>query len=517
MLVANTEQIRAADQQMIESKGFPSLLLMETAGRKAAEYILQHFGQFDHYLILVGPGNNGGDGLVIARYLHWSQKSVSLLLSHPPSAFKGDALVQWQALEANPVVWEQWQPSLNPEPKAHTLLVDALLGTGISSALRGTPAEIIQHFGQWQLPCVAVDLPSGLNADSGGVHNPCLKALCTITFQLPKICHFTTPASLACGRIVVVDIGISVAVIEGLGIRRRLTTGAALSVLSRPSDGHKGTFGHALLAGGSREMPGAIALSAKAALHIGAGLSTAAIPGGAANGLWQQCIPEIMAQTFGNADTPFFSMEAAEWLDRIALQKKAIALGPGMGQTAPTADFLEAYLTHRKNLLPTLLDADALNILASRPQLWNYLSPDTILTPHPGEMKRLTGRDDLQDRRLEAAEELAQTRQVIVILKGQGTIIALPDGQTWINTTGNAGMGTAGAGDVLSGTIAGLLAQGIAPAFAAPMGVFIHGLAGDLAAEQYGLAGVTATRISENLGNALHLMQEGRAPQTLQI
>jgi NAD(P)H-hydrate epimerase len=246
-------------------------------------------------------------------------------------------------------------------------------------------------------------------------------------------------------------------------------------------------------------------------------LATAAIPAGAANGLWQQGIPEIMAKTYGGTGQEVLDESAANWLDDLARDKKAIAIGPGMGHDEATAQFLEAYLSQRKNSIPTLLDADALNILALRPHLWQFLSPDTLLTPHPGEMKRLTGRENLNEYRIETAEALAQERQVIVVLKGQGTIIALPNGETWINATGNAGMGTAGAGDVLTGTLAGLLAQGLPPTVAAPLGVMIHGLAGDLAAEQFGMPGVTATRISANLGKALQILQSGQAPQTAQI
>lgn len=517
MYLANTDQIRMADQQMIEGRGFPGILLMEAAGRKSAEYILTHFPEYSHYLILCGPGNNGGDGLVIARYLKWAGKSVEILLSHPAENYQGDAKANWEALQPFEVPSSNWDAAKPPIIPQNTLLVDALLGTGIASGLRGAPAEIIAYFRPMGLPCVAVDLPSGLSADTGKMLNEPIPALATITFQVPKICHFTTPASVPCGKIVVADIGITPAVMANLGIRRKLITPDQLTTLSRPKDGHKGTFGHTLLVGGSTEMPGSIAMSAQAALHAGAGLSTSAIPAGAAFGFWNQCMPEIMAKPYGSAETHQLDGEAAAWLTDHLKGKNAIAIGPGLGQSQGTRAFLSTYFPIHPASIPLVLDADALNLLAEKDADWNILPPNTIITPHPGEMMRLAGNEEVKTNRMEVAEAFAKEKNVIVILKGQGTIIAFPDGNTWVNPTGNPGMGTAGSGDVLTGTLAGLLAQGYSPEQAAISGVYVHGLAGDLAAAQFGQAGVTATRISSFLGKAMEMVLKGEAPQITQI
>lgn len=518
MYLANASQIRQADAIMISNFHFPGLELMENAGRKSAAFLLQKFPGASLYLVLAGPGNNGGDGLVIARYLSGAGKKVQVLLAKEPEKFNGDALENFKRLENLPLsifIWgnEKTVKILSGLP-AGTILIDALLGTGIIDQLRSPFEEIISFFKERNHPVVAIDLPSGLNADTGHVLNAPLKAQYTLTFHLPKLCHCIYPAAEYCGEVVVLDIGIQPEINQGLNLKRELTEPAHILkwFQQRGTNTHKGNFGHTLLAGGSKDMAGAISLSSRAALAVGAGLSSAFIPGSVRCAFFQMGA-EVMTLSQGMDTQEYLSGEHAENFLHAAKNKNAIAIGPGMGTGNSSAAFLENILPGIQ--VPLVLDADALNLLSANPSFWKLLPAQTILTPHPGEMKRLTGRLDVQEFRLEVAEEMTRTKNVTVILKGANTIIALPDGKTFVNSSGNPGMATAGAGDVLTGILTGLLAQGYPIEQAAPMGVYLHGLAGDLAAEINSEAGVTAEKILGQLGPALQLVLEGKAQTIL--
>jgi ADP-dependent NAD(P)H-hydrate dehydratase / NAD(P)H-hydrate epimerase len=509
MFLCDTAQIRKADQAMIQDLGFPGILLMETAGRKSAEWILQHYPDAQCYLVLAGPGNNGGDGLVIARYLKLAGKPVEIILSHDPASYKGDALLNWNALKGANIPSHPWPrdlPAALQMQSENCLVIDALLGTGINDLVRGTIAEIITAFSSISSPVVAIDLPSGLSADTGQRINTPLKAATTLTFQCPKICHYLTPAASDCGKVVVMDIGIWPHVMGGLGIRRFLLDREVCAPLyrQRPHAGHKGTFGHALLAGGSQAYAGAIALSGMAALQAGAGLSTVFTTESARCAVYEGR-PELMVKAWGDRDTPWLSGEAIPLLRETLEGKNAVAVGPGLGNELSTFHFLQGLLQAWNR--PLVMDADALNILASEPELWRWVPRSSILTPHPGEMSRLLPGFDVMNRRLEAAEHLAAQKQVIVILKGAGTVVALPSGKTYINTTGNAGMATGGAGDVLTGILTGLLAQGYDPEKAALLGTYLHGLAGDFCRDGKGAEeAVTASGIAAELGLAFQTL-----------
>lgn len=486
MLLANSQQIRRADQIQIEARHVPGILLMENAGRLCTERILALYPMQQTFLVLAGPGNNGGDGLVIARYLSFAGREVQVLLSHPPERYTGDAGINYAILSELPVplLWQD-EDDLRDILDSFTqppLLIDALLGTGIHSALREPVASLIASLRAEPLPVVAIDLPSGLSADTGEAINQPLRAAHTLTFQLPKLCHRITPAAGYCGQTHVLDIGLWPEVIAQLDIQREeLDEAFAQRHRQSPSaDSHKNRQGHALLVGGSQDMAGSIAMSAYSVLRAGAGLATV-LSVAAARLPVLSLVPEAMC--LGH-DAPHLTRAAVDRFDQALRGKQAVALGPGMGQAEATADFLSAALPMVQ--VPLLLDADALNLLAAHPDWWASLPDKTVLTPHPGEMRRLTGLDNVNERRLEAAERLAQDRQVIVVLKGAGSIVALPDGRSYVNRSGNAGMATAGTGDVLAGVIVGLLAQGYSPEVAAPLGVYLHGAAGDRAAAELG-------------------------------
>jgi NAD(P)H-hydrate epimerase len=515
MYIATSSQIRKADQLMIEEYQFPGLLLMETAGRKCAEFILEQYPNQSHCFILAGPGNNGGDGFVIARYLHQAGKNVEILLSHPPDKYQGDALINYNALQGADlpiVIWGQATPQLTEG----TLIIDALLGTGIKDAPRGPIADIIREYSDLGLPSVAIDLPSGLNADTGLVYKGFqpISATYTLTFQCPKICHFVTPASNFCGKVVTVEIGIWPEVMEELEITRFVLDGNLASSFwqSPPKDTHKGRQGHSLLLGGTRQFAGAIALSSHAVLRSGGGLSTAVTVEAARMAIYAVG-PEVMVKAFpGDSLSEAKAEEVVDFVKN--LRPDALGIGPGMGKEA--ANLMSALLKQFAET-PMVLDADALNLLADHPQMWDLIPENAILTPHPGEFARLAGEEYSDADRINAAEKFAREKNVILVLKGAQTVIASPDGQTFVNASGNPGMATAGSGDVLTGTITSLLSRGYAPFFAAALGVYLHGLAGDLCAEESGEAGVTAGGIMNHLGKAIEMVQTESAPQILSI
>lgn len=508
MCLSNSSEIRKADQAMIQDHGFPGLLLMETAGRKGAEWILSHCSELKSIFILAGPGNNGGDGLVIARYLQQAGRKVEILLSHDPQNYQGDALVNWKALQGLDIPVHQWPCALPAKMRKRPegcLVVDALLGTGITDKLRGPVAEMIEAVAPLRINTFAIDLPSGLSADTGERFNTPLKAEATLTFQCPKICHYVTPAADDCGAVYVLDIGILPKVMAGLGIRRFLLDEALCCQFyqKRPEAGHKGTFGHAALVGGSKAYAGAIALSGMAALQSGAGLSSVFTTESARCAVYQGR-PELMVRSFGTAENEWLTAAAMPALTEFLKGKSSLAVGPGLGNEPETCNFLQGLLQAWNR--PLVIDADALNILSSEPELWRYVPQGSILTPHPGEMARLLPGRDVHNRRIECAEFLAELKQVIVVLKGKGTIVAFPDGKTYVNSSGNSGMATGGAGDVLTGMLTGLLAQGYTPEQSATMGVYLHGRAGDFAAA-FSKEGVTASLISERIGAAIGVIE----------
>lgn len=506
MLLSNAAQIRRADQIMIEEYNYPGLLLMETAGRKAAEFIIGMCSGIETILVLAGPGNNGGDGIVIARYLHQAGLPVKLLFSAPPENLAGDAAINFKTIENVDLPWTVWPDAPKFNFGIDSLLVDAMLGTGVSTPVRGPVAEMIKAFSPQYGPVVAIDIPSGLNVDTGLVHTPPILADVTLTFQLPKIAHAVSPAAHQCGEVVVVDLNIWPQVIDDLGITRHWVNGELVKELLEPRQwsGHKGTYGHALLIGGSNQYPGAIALSGHAALHVGAGLSTVAAPKNCHCAVFGIGPEAIFHQLEGETVT------SEDLLPLLELSEgKAIGLGPGWSTVPPVKAFFLAYL--EKIDWPIVLDADALNLLAET-QCWDLVPAMSILTPHPKEMQRLLQLDAIPEDRLEAAESLARQRDVIVILKGSGSIIASPT-NTWVNSTGNPGMGTGGAGDVLTGMVTGLLAQGYDPEPAAIIATYLHGLAGDWASANFTGVGVTAGRILASIGPAWNQLEKKEEPQ----
>lgn len=511
--VLTAAQMRAADRHTIEVLGIKGERLMEAAGSAVARLLADEFGDA-RPAVLCGKGNNGGDGFVAARRLlgrrPLSRRPLVLLFGRE-SEVQGDARTHMFKLKtsggevrevADLPAWE----AVKGEVLGCGVLVDALLGTGLRSAPSGLVGRVISDLEQSasRPPIVAVDLPSGLSSDDGALEWPALSAVVSVAFAAPKRGHVLPPACDRVGRLVVADIGIPPEVCASAAHVWLLErSDAALAYPERSAAGHKGSYGHLLVLAGSVGKTGAAALAAHAALRAGVGLVTAATPAEALPLLVSQARPEVMTEPLPDGWTKA-GLERA--LD-LAEGRDAVVLGPGLGRPEAASAFVHAFL--ERCTRPVVVDADALNALAQHGTP-PARAAATILTPHPGEMARLVGGDtsEVLGRRLELAAELASRAAVHVVLKGQRTLVAAPEGRVAVNPTGNPGLATAGTGDVLSGVVGALLARGSSAWEAATAGVYLHGLAGDLAARRLGEESLMAGDVLAALPDAVRLLRE---------
>ncbi|KGE19616.1 bifunctional ADP-dependent NAD(P)H-hydrate dehydratase/NAD(P)H-hydrate epimerase [Paenibacillus wynnii] len=520
MYVVTAEQMRQLDRETIEGLGIPAIALMENAGRAIAEEIIAlckrqekvepaawngsregfHVSgdaaltlgtaAAERWLVLVGKGNNGGDGLVAARHLSEAGIAVTLVYAVPPESLTGEAALQRDAAAAmglSAVVYGRDRLDI----AAYSGILDALLGTGAAGAPRGTYAELIAAANSSGKPIVSADIPSGLDADTGQTHEPCIHASVTVCLAFLKRGLLQYPGAGAAGHIVVRSIGIPSALVRKQGSAVYWLTPAVLrDVLNvdtsrqRSPEGHKGTYGHVLLAGGTLRMSGAGLLASRAALRAGCGLVTWALP----RRLLPYAIgsvPELMLAEVGGEEDGSWNKDTAVEVLKLSAERDVTAAGPGLGRFAGDTEWLRSIWEGTD--CPLVLDADALNILAETDyRIWTSRRHPVILTPHPGEMARLAGIStvEVQRNRIQLALDYAREYSVTLVLKGAHTVIATPEGQAFINTTGSPAMGTGGAGDVLTGMISGLLAQGLNATQAAAFGVYLHGLAGERASHQ---------------------------------
>jgi len=448
----------------------------------------------EHWLILAGKGNNGGDGAAAARYLRDAGMRVTLLYAAEPSTLAGEAALQRDAAAALGI------PALvhgrdAVDFRAFTGIVDALLGTGSAGAPRGAYADLIRAANASGLPIVAADIPSGLDADTGALLEPCISAEVTVCLAFLKRGLAQYPGAGAAGRVVVRSIGIPASLCRELGIGTYLLTPHVLRTVldadvarPRSPEGHKGTYGHVLTVGGSRTMSGAGLLASRAALRAGCGLVTWALPASLVLPL-SGAAPEVMLAPATDEESGGYWDEAsAERVLELAKTRDVLAVGPGLGRFEDDSGWLRRLWEGWDG--PMVVDADALNMLSSADGVdaWKVRPAATVLTPHPGEMSRLLGIStaEVQRDRISAATAYAVRHGVTLVLKGARTIVASPDGSAYINTTGTSGMATGGTGDVLTGIIAGLLAQGYSGPGAAALGVWLHGRAGEEAARRRG-------------------------------
>ncbi|MDQ7793495.1 MAG: NAD(P)H-hydrate dehydratase [bacterium] len=497
MYLATAEEMRRLDRAAAAEAGIGTLLLMENAGAGAARIAREMLGGSGPVVVLAGPGNNGGDGLVLARHLKCAGTEVEVFLFGRP---RGVALENLRAARgAGVVVHENGQETERAVSEAD-LVVDALLGTGLKGPPGKTMAPLISLARGCGHPVLALDVPSGLDADTGQVPGVCVRAQVTATFGLAKPGLYLYPGAAESGLVRVVDMSLPPTVIERHPPVTRLLDreAAAAMVPRRPPWGHKGTFGHSVILGGSRGFLGAAVLAGLGALRAGAGLVTVGTPAPLDLAV-SAAAPELMTLAIGEGEWP---AGAGDWLATVlARRPAALALGPGMGAD-PRLTALVTELLARVSC-PVVVDADGLNALArlEPDQLAAALGPGAVLTPHPGEMARLTGLSPevIAADRIGVARSAAMGWRATVVLKGAGTVVALADGRAWLDPGGNPALATAGSGDVLTGIITGLLAQGLPPGEAAPLGVHLHRRSGDLAREELGEAGVIARDILARL------------------
>jgi NAD(P)H-hydrate epimerase len=489
--IATAKQMQAIDRRAIHDCGIPGLILMENAGLSVVSALTEQFPDLKQKKVLVfcGVGNNGGDGFVIARYLHNQGVPVRAYLVGTRADLKDDARANAEiASRIDVPVQEIAESTLNA--MAHDLrhcdiVVDAVFGTGLTRPAVGLHEKLFEKINAAGKYVAAVDIPSGIDSDSGNLIGPHIRANLTVALALLKRSHLLYPAAEAMGEIRIGDIGMPAKAIAEEPLTTFLIEEEDIRACfkKRPPDVHKGTFGHVLVIGGSRGKGGAAGLTALAALRIGAGLVTLAVPHGCAQALEFHPL-EVMSVGLPETDTGSIDLAALDILLEQCRGKTAIALGPGLSTHPRTVELIRHLLPALE--CPTVIDADGLNALAQFPDLLKHLKMPVVLTPHPKEMSRLCGLppEEILGRRLDTATHFAVNHNATVVLKSAHSTIACADGTAWINPRGNPGMATAGTGDVLTGMIAGLLGQGFDTRNAALCGAYIHGLCGDLYADE---------------------------------
>ena len=518
--IVTASEMQQMDRETIETFGLPGRVLMENAGRGVIDVLVRTFpaiqssGRNQSIGIIAGRGNNGGDGFVIARYLSSMGASVNVYLFSERAAVKGDAAANLELLDALKIpVFEIMDPvslsQRHPAMRHHRIWVDALLGTGLNAEVKGLFRQIIEFLNSLNRPVISVDIPSGLNADTGMICGACIQAHTTVTFGFPKIGHILFPGAGVTGRLETIDIGIPPHIVRGVRPRHHLLRPGAISrsFLQRAPTSHKGTAGHVLVVAGSTGRAGAAALCGLGALRSGAGLVTLAIPK-SLNAIIQSQIPEIMTAPMDGRKEGIWDDSLCNGIREQLQGKKCLAIGPGMGDPIETRKLVIEIL--RDVSIPVVLDADGLNCISGQLELLKRLRAPAILTPHPGEMSRLTGESvaDIQADRIGTARRFSQAHHVYLVLKGARTIIAQPDGTVYINLAANPGMAAGGMGDVLTGIIAGLLAQGLGPEAASHAGVYLHGKAADALRESRGPFGFLASEVAGALPGVIDRMND---------
>ncbi len=517
MKILTVNQMRQVEQDCAKI-GLPTDVLMENAGRAVAEEVRKILSTIDQQqiLILIGPGNNGGDGLVAARYLHdWGARVSLYLFSQRPPDDPNFKLVQERDITCVDLTQDENQDKLNELLVSADAVIDALFGTGKSRSLRGVFRQALDTVGRARkkrpdLRIIALDLPSGLDADTGAVDPVCLYADYTVTLGFPKPGLFNSPGKERVGKLTVVDIGIP-SYLAGTVNSELLTSDWARSVLpGRPLEANKGSFGRVLIAAGSINYIGAAYLACSGAIRVGAGLVTLATPT-SLQPILASKLTEVTYLPLPESQRGIVSPAAAKLIHQQLDQYDVLLLGCGLGQSQSAIRFIGTTLLRGKVTLPPLvLDADALNTLAKIPDWWQQLTSDAILTPHPGEMARLTevSVDEVQSDRQGMAKRVAIDWQKTIVLKGAYTVIVAPDGQSRISPVANPGLASAGTGDILSGVIAGLLAQGLSLFDAAALGVYLHGEAGEMVKAKLGDAGMIATDLLPALPQVIKQLKE---------
>lgn len=506
-IVVTSSEMVEIDRVSIEEMQIPGVVLMENAGTGVVAEIERRLGDLaeKQALIFCGKGNNGGDGYVIARHLYNRGAQVAVFLAGKKEMIKGDALTNLKIL-ANMGIAVQEISSVDQIPSFRRIdvVVDALLGTGVTGPVTGFLADLIQFINELESPIISVDLPSGMETDTGAVHGACIQADLTVTMAHLKTGLLFSPARDHAGEIVIADISVPPEVSQRIGGHTFLVeaTDIQARLPVRKRDAHKTSCGKVVVFAGSVGMTGAAALASTSTLQVGAGLTKLGIPA-SLNPILEQKVTEVMTVPLAETDQQSISITARDQISDLLDWADIFAVGPGLSTHPETVEFVKWLLSEMHK--PLVLDADGLNALAKSPDFIKNYPGEMVITPHPGELARLVNLsiDDIQTDRLKIIRRFAQEWGKVIVLKGGPTVIAAPNGEVFINSTGNPGMATGGSGDVLTGVIAGLMAQKLSALDAALVGVYLHGLAGDLAAEDLTEMGMIAGDISDYLPAAI--------------
>ncbi len=512
MKVVTAAEMQEIDRRTIYEIGIPSLVLMERAGLACVSKIKEIFGR-RKIVVISGSGNNGGDGLVVARNLHNEGWDVRVFLTTKPENLKGDALSQYKlaarfGVSISPI--EELLTNHSSILSVDSLIVDAILGTGLKNEVTGLLSDLFRLINSSKIPVISVDIPSGISSDNGQIMGEAIRANYTITFGLPKRGHVLFPGNEYAGKVFVEDIGFPKELLRSDKLKVNLLEQDHISNImpERRKYSHKGTYGHTLIIAGSRGKTGAAFMTAKACLRVGAGLVTMGVPQSLLD-VFQSRVTEEM--TLGLPDKGNGTL-SSESLDTILsfLDEKAdlLVIGPGIGVNHHTERIIKGLIQDSKK--PIIIDADGINSIQGKIEIFTKAKAPIILTPHLGEMSRLLSQrlkrkeiKEIEKDRINISISFSNETGTYLVFKGVPTIIASPEGDAFINATGNPGMATAGSGDVLTGMIAGFLSQNKEPLKACILGVYSHGLAGDIAASEKGQHSLIASDIIEKIPEAL--------------
>jgi len=515
MKLLKAAEMRDIDRRASEEYLISSLVLMENAGLRVFELVKEILDNLagSRIVILAGKGNNGGDGLVLARHLNNAGARTDCFLLGESAALTPDAAANYTILDrmgikVSPLQHEADTMALALALTGADLIVDAIYGTGFRGELNEYESWIVETINKCRVPTIALDIPSGVEADTGRVHGQAVEADYTITLALPKAGLVLSPGCDFVGKLIIGDISIPRSLLEDKKYKTNLIDSILVKKYSKPrrADSHKGTYGHVLVVGGSTGMSGAVIMTASAALRTGAGLVTAAVPESLVPVI-ESSILEVMSRPLPETRETTISLDALTALQNILGTVSVCAIGPGMSRYMEANAILRFVLENSG--VPILIDADGLNALEDDVAILQNRQVPVVLTPHPGEMARLTGLsvEEIQHDRWEVARKYAVQWGVTLVLKGHNTVIASPTGEVFLNINGNPGMATAGSGDVLAGIIAGFIAQGLKPQDAAITGVYTHGLCGDLVASLKGQQALVAGDLIEYLPEALRNLE----------
>jgi hydroxyethylthiazole kinase-like uncharacterized protein yjeF len=511
MKIVNAAQMKKIDHTAINEYNIPGIILMENAGLSVLEEVLESLRSKENQKVAIvcGRGNNGGDGYVVARHLFNRGVDVEVFIIGSPEKIMGDAGINYNILRKLDVkisylLKDEDLNRFRDSLAQCDIIVDSIFGTGLTRDVDELFKKVIHIMNGAQKGIISIDIPSGVGADDGRIYGAAIKANKTITFQLPKIGNYNYPGAEYTGELKIKDIGIPKEIIDKMDLKVNLITKEKIkSLLSlRKNDTHKGSYGKVCMIAGSLGMSGAAILACKSALRSGAGLLKIAIPQ-SINYILESVAVEAITVPLAESKKGAIESDSIKKIIELIKSSSVTAIGPGSGQSEAFKEILTTVLKHSAK--PIVLDADALNVLAKNMELFDLLSVPAVMSPHVAEMSRLTGKniEYINNNRIDVALEFAQKRNITVVLKGARTVVAGPRGEIFINQTGNPGMSTAGSGDVLTGVITGLIAQGIEPTQAAIAGVYIHGYAGDMAAERLGEYGLLAGDVLDEVPLAI--------------